>query len=62
METKNPLILIVEDEAAIRNQLEEALPRMGYDVIVSPDGFDALARLESFQPQNIQIDIKNTGR
>jgi two-component system sensor histidine kinase/response regulator len=61
METKNPLILIVEDEAAIRNQLEEALPRMGYDVIVSPDGFDALARLESFQPDMILSDIKMPG-
>lgn len=61
MKTNNPLVLIVEDEAAIRNQLEEALPRMGYDVIASPDGFDALARLESVQPDLILSDIKMPG-
>jgi two-component system, cell cycle sensor histidine kinase and response regulator CckA len=47
-------ILIVEDEAAIREMLERGLRQRGYEVLVAEDGDEAL-RMCSKHPKPIQM-------
>lgn len=57
-----PLIMVVEDEESIRNQLSDALPRLGFDVTVAADGLDALEILDTtVQPDLILSDIVMPG-
>ena len=44
-----PRILVVDDEAAIRDLLSKTLALADYDVDLAPDGRTALERLESFR-------------
>jgi CheY-like chemotaxis protein len=45
-----PRILILDDEAAIRDYLARILRRMGYEPIVTADGDEALAYIRSDEP------------
>jgi CheY-like chemotaxis protein len=45
-----PRILILDDEAAIRDYLARILRRMGYEPIVTADGDEALAHIRSDEP------------
>ncbi|MGB0651440.1 MAG: hybrid sensor histidine kinase/response regulator [Rhodothermales bacterium] len=57
-----PLIMVVEDDESIRNQLSDALPRLGFDVTVAADGLDALEILDTtVQPDLILSDIVMPG-
>jgi DNA-binding response OmpR family regulator len=49
-------ILIVDDDAAIRESLRDALADEGYDVIVAADGRQALAQM-SPRPALILVDL-----
>jgi DNA-binding NtrC family response regulator len=42
---ENPKVLVVDDEAAIRDLLEEALTRWGYQVVKAADGVQATGEL-----------------
>jgi DNA-binding response OmpR family regulator len=53
----NTLVLIVDDDAAIREMLQTTLKIKGYQVIVAEDGQEALHLLEAFTPQVILLDL-----
>lgn len=50
-------ILIVEDEAAIREGLVDLLEIDGYSVEVSADGEAAMEKLKTFRPQLVILDL-----
>jgi two-component system, NtrC family, nitrogen regulation response regulator NtrX len=55
---KNKLrILIIDDEAPIREVLSESLRDDGYEVMVAPDGPSGLEVLKTFQPDICFLDI-----
>ena len=51
-----PLVLIVEDDAAVRSTLAAILHDEGCDIIIAPNGFDALVALEQHDPDVIVLD------
>ncbi len=50
-------ILIVDDEAGVRELLKDALKLAGFDTQVANDGMSALTALRSFTPDIMIIDI-----
>ncbi len=60
-DTDAPLILCIEDEAALRRDLAEELQDAGYRVIEAVDGEDALLQLEAVRPDLILCDISMPG-
>lgn len=50
-------ILIVDDEASIRQSLEGVLTDEGYACALAADGADALAKLRSLRPSLVLLDI-----
>ena len=59
--TKMPSILVVDDEAAIRESLKDWLMEDGYSVALAVDGEDAIARVEESQYDVILLDLKMPG-
>jgi two-component system response regulator MprA len=59
MQSMNSQILVVDDEAAVRESLRRALALEGYHVELAADGAEALYRLETgdFQPDAIVLDV-----
>ncbi len=54
-----PTILVVDDDAVIRDSLRELLTGEGYGVETAVDGQDALERLGSMEPPGlILLDLK----
>jgi DNA-binding NtrC family response regulator len=53
-----PSVLVVEDEADLRETIAEALVAEGFAVAQSPDAGDALERLKSFAYDGIVIDLR----
>lgn len=51
-----PLVLIVEDEAAIATMLRYNLEKRGYRVVEAADGEEALVRLREQQPDIVLLD------
>ena len=51
-----PLVLVVEDEAAIATMLRYNLERQGYRVSESSDGQEALTRIQEQQPDIVLLD------
>jgi two-component system nitrogen regulation response regulator NtrX len=56
-----PKILVVDDEAAIRESLRMILEYEGYEVALAPTGQDALAALDRDGPDLVFLDIKMPG-
>jgi CheY-like chemotaxis protein len=52
------LILLVEDDPAIRRMMQMALEEEGYEVVAVADGLDALGALEQRQPGLILLDLR----
>ena len=50
-------ILLVEDEASVREAFELRLTAQGYVVQTAGSGEDALARLRSFEPDILVLDL-----
>ena len=50
-------VLVVDDDASIRDLLEEELRTRGYSVILAHNGSEALRRLESATPDAIVLDL-----
>jgi len=53
-----PLVLVVDDEAAIRDSLRMILEYEGYKVEEASGGAEAVAKVASLAPQAIILDIK----
>jgi signal transduction histidine kinase len=56
--TDNKTILLVDDEADIREVLQMTLEDMGYTVITVDNGQEALRRFEEIRPSIVMTDIK----
>jgi two-component system, OmpR family, response regulator MprA len=54
-------ILVVDDERAVRESLRRALELEGYRIELAGDGGEALARLESEQPDAVILDVLMPG-
>lgn len=52
-----PQILVVDDEASIRESFAMLLTSVGYDVTIAKDGFDALLQLKRSLPDLIGSDL-----
>ena len=50
-------ILVVDDDAAVRNSLDRALRLNGYDVSMAVDGADALGQVVSEPPDAMVLDV-----
>ncbi|RKX26725.1 MAG: response regulator [Candidatus Zixiibacteriota bacterium] len=50
-------ILVVDDEADVRNYLSMALTDAGFNVITASDGFDALKQVKKHNPDLISLDL-----
>lgn len=50
-------ILLVDDEPQTRDLLRLMLKRDGYEVYDAEDGFDALQKVESLQPDLVLLDV-----
>lgn len=50
-------VLVVEDDAAIRQFIAEALADVGYEVVEAVDGSHALARLDVDPPDVVVLDL-----
>lgn len=57
MTAQRPRILVVDDEPAIRNLVQEILSEEGYDVMVAQDAASARAHRQSRKPDLILLDI-----
>jgi CheY-like chemotaxis protein len=55
MSPSSSLILVVDDNDALRENLAEALEIEGYPVLVAADGATALKRLEEEPPPNVVL-------
>ena len=53
----NVMILVVEDEKAIRNFMKISLTTQGYKVLESSNGNDAFALFMSYNPELIVLDL-----
>jgi CheY-like chemotaxis protein len=58
MNEKPAAILVAEDEPAARLGLRSLLSDEGFEVQAAADGLEALAKLETFHPDILLIDIK----
>ena len=50
-------VLVVEDDAGLRNLYRSALAAAGYLVLAVEDGVDALRRLDSVSPDAVVLDL-----
>jgi two-component system response regulator MprA len=55
------LILVVDDDRAVREALERALAYDGYEVESAPDGGSALAAIERRAPDAVVLDVMMPG-
>ncbi|MGI9132466.1 MAG: response regulator [Rhodoferax sp.] len=50
-------VLVIDDSNTIRRSAEIFLTQGGHDVMLAEDGFDALAKVNDYQPQLVFCDI-----
>jgi DNA-binding response OmpR family regulator len=50
-------ILIIEDDAAVRDALQALLKKVGYDVVLASDGMSAIRTAQQRPPQLILVDL-----
>lgn len=50
-------VLVIDDSNTIRRSAEIFLKQGGHEVLLAEDGFDALAKINDFQPHIIFCDI-----
>jgi len=58
MTEQSTKILIIDDEPVFTQVLARAFSRRGYEVREAHDAIEAMALIESFQPQRITLDLK----
>ncbi|GAB6172642.1 hypothetical protein JCM15765_21200 [Paradesulfitobacterium aromaticivorans] len=62
MNTKGKSVLIVEDDAKIRQLVKVYLEREGYEALEAEDGEDALEKFKQFDPCLVILDLMLPGR
>jgi two-component system KDP operon response regulator KdpE len=50
-------VLVVDDEAEVRNAVRRGLELMGYDVETAADGVDGVAKVETWRPDVVLLDL-----
>ncbi len=55
--TQKKVILVVDDEADIRNFLQAALIEAGFEVMTAEDGDEALQKIKKQKPDLISLDL-----
>jgi two-component system, OmpR family, phosphate regulon response regulator PhoB len=55
--SRNSTVLIVEDDAALRELYRKTLTAAGYHAIAVEDGLDALRRIDHHAPQAVVLDL-----
>lgn len=50
-------ILVVDDDAGVRDIVHDLLSMLGYQVVEAVNGYDALAKLSEFTPSLILLDL-----
>lgn len=53
----SPLVLVVDDERAVRRLAQQALELAGYRVAVAPDGADGVRQFELLRPDLVLMDV-----
>ncbi len=53
---QQPIILVIEDEAAIAGLLRDELSALGYKIVLARDGLEGLARIQSTEPDLVICD------
>ena len=56
-----PTVLIVDDDAALRDAVETALIDLGYDAVQAAEGEAALAWLASNRADAVLLDLRMPG-
>lgn len=56
-DTAKKTVLVVDDEADVRNFLKAALVEAGFEVIIACDGFEALEHVKKEVPDLISLDL-----
>ncbi len=55
----NHRILVVDDDAAIRETAEALLATQGYEVVTAVDGFDGLVQLRrALRPHHLDLSMR----
>ena len=54
-------ILVIDDEAAVRDSLKMILEYDGYDCLLAPSGQDGITRIERDSPDLVFLDVKMPG-
>lgn len=57
MSTPGMKVLVIDDSNTIRRSAEIFLKQGGHEVVLAEDGFDALAKVNDYQPDLIFCDI-----
>ncbi|MGH2602910.1 MAG: response regulator transcription factor, partial [Dehalococcoidia bacterium] len=55
-EHRAPSVLIVEDDVAVRSTLAAILDDEGWQILIAPNCFDALATLDHHEPDVVVLD------
>jgi len=50
-------ILLVDDDASVRDSVNKVLRRAGYDVVLAAGGFEAIARFDAHSIDLVLLDI-----
>jgi excisionase family DNA binding protein len=59
--TREPVVLVVDDEAGIRTLVRKTLETEGYRVVTASDGAEALAAAQRDTPDVLILDLKMQG-
>jgi len=62
MTNESKTVLVVDDEADVRNFLKTALIEAGFKVVTARDGFEALKQVQAAAPDLISLDLVMPGR
>jgi CheY-like chemotaxis protein len=54
-------VLVVDDESAVRQAVDEVLTSRGYEVLLAASGPEALATLETITPDVVLLDVTMPG-
>jgi signal transduction histidine kinase len=61
MKTQKPLILIIDDEEALRDGCRQALEKSGYTVLTAGDGVEGIKIAREKKPEIAFVDLKMPG-